>query len=92
MSEQVIHPEVISVLPERADPRHSVPLKDKLLNSLNRSTSENTREAYQRAILEFHRCAGKHLLSVTPREVLAWCTSSIKMLNWTLAESPALSS
>lgn len=71
VSDQIMQAEVINPLAVRSGLR-SVPLKERLLNFLNRSTSEHTREAYQRAILEFHRFAGKHLLAVTPREVIAW--------------------
>lgn len=55
-----------------ADERRLIPLKDKIQAFLSRSNSENTREAYQRTILEFHRFVGRHLLTVTEREVLAW--------------------
>ncbi|HEU0144141.1 MAG TPA: tyrosine-type recombinase/integrase [Nitrososphaera sp.] len=73
MSDQTIEPEVVSPLVKTSpDERRLIPLKDKILAFLSRSTSENTREAYQRTILEFHRFTGKHLLMVTEREVLAW--------------------
>jgi len=73
MSEPVIYPEIVSPFAKQpANERRLMPLKDKLLTFLNRSTSENTRDAYQRTILEFHRFAGKHLLTVTERDVLAW--------------------
>lgn len=64
MSETAIEPEVVSPLPATTGASHQlIPLKDKLLAFLNRSTSENTREAYRRTILEFHRFVGHHLLS-----------------------------
>lgn len=73
MSENVLEPEVVSPLPSQSSvQRQLVPLKDKLQSFLNRSTSENTRESYQRTILEFHRFTGKHLLMVSEKEVLAW--------------------
>jgi len=73
LSEPVIYPEIVSPLARQAaNERRLIPLKDKLHAFLNRSTSENTRDAYQRTILEFHRFAGKHLLTVTERDVLAW--------------------
>ena len=73
MSSQPIEPEVVSPLARPSpDERRLVSLKDKLLSFLNRSTSENTREAYQRTILEFHRSMGRHLLLITERDVLAW--------------------
>jgi site-specific recombinase XerD len=73
VSDQTIEPEVVSPLVKTSpDERRLIPLKDKILAFLSRSTSENTREAYQRTILEFHRFTGKHLLMVTEREVLAW--------------------
>lgn len=89
MSEQIIvMPEIVSPLPaEQHGQRRLIPLKDKLLNFLNRSTSANTRDAYQRAILEFHRFTGRHLLTVTEREVLAWRDSLLwnKQSNQTVA-------
>lgn len=88
MDDQVINPEIISTpLTQSTDGRRLIPLKDKLLRFLNRSTSENTREAYQRAILEFHRFTGKHLLTINEREVLAWRDSLIwdKQSNQTVA-------
>lgn len=73
MSENVIQPEIVSPLSSQsAGQQKLVPLKDKLLSFLNRSTSENTREAYQRTILEFHRFTSRHLLTTTERDVLAW--------------------
>jgi integrase/recombinase XerD len=73
VSGQPIEPEVVSPLAKPSpDGRRLVPLKEKLLSFLNRSTSENTREAYQRTILEFHRSMGRHLLLITERDVLAW--------------------
>jgi integrase/recombinase XerD len=73
MNDRVIEPEVVSPLVKpSADERRLIPLKDKILSFLNRSNSENTREAYQRTILEFHRFVGRHLLMVTEREVLVW--------------------
>jgi integrase/recombinase XerD len=73
MSENVLEPEIVSPLPSQASvQRQLVPLKDKLQSFLNRSTSENTRESYQRTILEFYRFTGKHLLMVSEKEVLAW--------------------
>lgn len=73
MSESVIDPEVVSPMPATADPAlRLLPLRDKLEAFLNRSTSENTRDAYRRTVLEFHRFAGRHLLAVTEREVQAW--------------------
>jgi site-specific recombinase XerD len=73
MEETAIGPEVISPLPGLPlGERRLVPLKDKLLAFLDRSTSENTREAYRRALLEFHRTVGRHLLLVNERDVLAW--------------------
>ncbi|MGI9104984.1 MAG: tyrosine-type recombinase/integrase [Pyrinomonadaceae bacterium] len=73
MSEPVIYPEIVSPLPgQTTDGSRLIPLKDKLDTFINRSTSENTRDAYQRTVLEFHRFAGKHLLTVTERDVLAW--------------------
>lgn len=73
MSDQTIEPEVVSpLIKPSSDERKLIPLKDKILAFLSRSTSDNTREAYQRTILEFHRFVGRHLLTVTEREVLAW--------------------
>jgi integrase/recombinase XerD len=73
MSDYVVEPEVVSPLVKpSADERRLIPLKEKILAFLSRSNSENTREAYQRTILEFHRFVGRHLLTVTEREVLAW--------------------
>jgi integrase/recombinase XerD len=73
VSSQPIEPEIVSPLDKPSpDERRLVPLKDKLLAFLNRSTSENTREAYKRTILEFHRFMGRHLLLITERDVLAW--------------------
>ena len=73
MSSQPVEPEIVSPLAKSSpDERRLVPLKDKLQAFLNRSTSENTREAYQRTILEFHRFMGRHLLLITERDVLAW--------------------
>lgn len=74
MSEgNVIEPEIVGVLPQQRSHVHAlVSLKDKLLAFLNRSTSENTREAYQRTILEFHRFLARHLLTVTSRDVQVW--------------------
>jgi len=73
VSSHPIEPEIVSPLAKPApDERRLVPLKDKLSAFLDRSTSENTREAYRRTILEFHRAVGRHLLLVTEREVLAW--------------------
>lgn len=73
MSSQPFEPELVSPLAKPSpDERRLVPLKDKLLAFLNRSTSENTREAYQRTILEFHRFMGRHLLLITERDVLVW--------------------
>jgi integrase/recombinase XerD len=73
VSDQIIEPEVVSPLVKPSpDERRLILLKDKILAFLSRSTSDNTREAYQRTILEFHRFVGKHLLMVTEREVLAW--------------------
>ena len=73
MSQNAMEPEVVSPLPEElAEQRRLIPLKEKVLAFLNRSTSENTRGAYQRTVLEFHRFTGRHLLTVTPREVQAW--------------------
>jgi integrase/recombinase XerD len=73
MSSQPVEPEVVSPLVKASrDERQLIPLKDKVLSFLNRSTSENTREAYRRTVLEFHRFVGRHLLLVTEREVLAW--------------------
>lgn len=73
MSSQPVEPEIVSPLAKpSAGERRLVSLKDKLLAFLNRSTSENTRQAYQRTILEFHRSVGRHLLLVTERDVLAW--------------------
>ncbi|HEX8499522.1 MAG TPA: tyrosine-type recombinase/integrase [Pyrinomonadaceae bacterium] len=54
------------------DGRPLIPLRHKVQAFLDRSTSDNTREAYRRAVLEFHRFVGRHLLTVTEREVLAW--------------------
>ncbi|MBA3241087.1 MAG: tyrosine-type recombinase/integrase [Acidobacteria bacterium] len=88
MSQTAIEPEMISPLPATTDAsRRLIPLKDKLLAFLNRSTSENTREAYQRTILVFHRFVGRHLLSVTEREVHAWRDSLLLhgQLNQTVA-------
>jgi integrase len=73
MSNEAIEPEVVSPLARAlSGGRQLVPLKDKVLAFLNRSTSENTREAYRRTVVEFHRFVGCHLLAVTEREVLAW--------------------
>ncbi len=73
MSSQPVEPEIVSPLAKPSpDERRLVPLKDKLLAFLNRSTSENTREAYRRTILEFHRFMSRHLLLITERDVLAW--------------------
>src|SRR5437762_3203248 len=73
MGSEIIEPEIVSAPAKPiSGERRLVPLKDNVLSFLNRSTSENTREAYQRTILEFHRFAGKHLLTVTARDVLAW--------------------
>jgi integrase/recombinase XerD len=73
MTSQPVEPEIVSLLAKPSlDERRLVPLKDKLLAFLNRSTSENTREAYQRTVLEFHRFMGRHLLLITERDVLAW--------------------
>lgn len=73
MNSQPVEPEVVSpVVRQSLEERQLIPLKDKVLAFLNRSTSNNTREAYRRTILEFHRFVGRHLLTVTEREVLAW--------------------
>ena len=73
MSRQPVEPELVSPLVRQSpDERQLLPLKDKVLAFLNRSTSDNTREAYRRTILEFNRFIGRHLLTVTEREVLAW--------------------
>lgn len=74
MNGRPVEPEVVAPLVAASSDgrRQLVPLKDKLLAFLNRSTSENTREAYRRTVLEFHRFVGRHLLSVTEREVLVW--------------------
>lgn len=73
MTRDAIQPEVVTTLATRQpEPRRAVALKDTIRNFLDRSTSENTRQAYERAIIEFHRFIGKHLLSVTERDVLAW--------------------
>lgn len=73
MSSRSVEPEIVSPLVRQSpDERQLVPLKDKVLAFLNRSTSDNTRDTYQRTILEFHRFVGRHLLMVTEREVLAW--------------------
>jgi integrase/recombinase XerD len=73
VSSQPVEPEIVSPLTKvTPDERRLVPLKDKLLAFLNRSTSENTREAYRRNILEFHRSVNRHLLLITEQDVLAW--------------------
>jgi integrase/recombinase XerD len=73
VSNQLVEPEIVSPLAQPSpEERRLVPLKDKLLAFLNRSTSENTRESYHRTILEFHHFVGRHLLLVTERDVLAW--------------------
>lgn len=73
VSKQPVEPELVSPLARTSqDERQLIPLKDKVQAFLNRSTSDNTREAYRRTILEFHRFVGRHLLTVTEREVLAW--------------------
>src|SRR5919112_1562995 len=73
MSSRPAEPEVVSpVVRASSDERRLIPLKDKVLAFLNRSTSDDTRDAYRRTILEFHRFVGRHLLTVTEREVLAW--------------------
>lgn len=73
VNSQPIEPELVSPLARTSqDERQLIPLKDKVLAFLNRSTSENTREAYRGTVLEFNRFAGQHLLTVTEREVLAW--------------------
>ena len=73
MSSQPFEPEVVSPsVGGSSEERQLIPLKDKVQTFLNRSISDNTRDAYRRAILEFHRFAGRHLLTVTEREVLAW--------------------
>jgi len=73
VSSRVIEPKVVSPLVRQPpEERQLIPIKDNVVAFLNRSTSDNTREAYRRAILEFHRFVGRHLLTVTEREVLAW--------------------
>ncbi|HEX8181744.1 MAG TPA: site-specific integrase [Pyrinomonadaceae bacterium] len=73
VNRQPVKPEVVGPLVKPSpDDRQLIPLKDRVLAFLNRSTSDNTREAYQRTILEFHRFIGRHLLTVTERKVLAW--------------------
>jgi site-specific recombinase XerD len=87
MDNQPVEPEVVNLPMRLSAGEHPIPLKQHLLNFLNRSTSEHTRESYRRAILEFYRAAGKHLLLVTQREVLAWRDSLLwaKQSNQTVA-------
>jgi site-specific recombinase XerD len=73
MSTEPLQPEVVTALETRwQEPRRAVALKDTVTAFLNRSTSENTRQAYERSILEFHRFIGKHLSLVEPRDVQVW--------------------
>jgi integrase/recombinase XerD len=73
MRTEALQPEVVTALaPQQQEPRRAVALKETVAAFLLRSTSENTRQAYQRSILEFHRFIGKHLSLVKPRDVLAW--------------------
>jgi integrase/recombinase XerD len=71
MSQNIIRPEIVSPAPS-TDSHRSILLKDRIIAFLNRSTSKNTRDAYQRTILEFHRFIGRHLLTATERDVQVW--------------------
>lgn len=74
-------------LANKSDNNYAIQFKNKLLSFLSRSTSGNTREAYRRAILEFHQFTKGRLLAITEREVLAWRDSLIwaKQSNHTVA-------
>lgn len=73
MSQAVKEVEIVSPLPQSGKiPPHLIPLKDRFESFLNRSTSQNTRDTYRRTILEFHRFVGRHLMTVTERDVQAW--------------------
>lgn len=80
MSESdAIEPEVVRPLPAGRDaPRRAFALKDAIRDFLSRSTSEHTRAAYGRAILEFTNFVGKHLLTVGPGDVAAWRGALLK--------------
>lgn len=69
MTDATLVPEIVSP----AAPAEPLPaLKRHLFDFLGRSPSADTRDAYQRAVLEFHRFAGRHLMTATSADVLAW--------------------
>jgi len=73
MSHQPAAAEVVAPLSSQPSVDYRlVPLKDQLLGFLHRSTSQNTRDAYQRTVLEFHRFLSRHLLTATARDVQVW--------------------
>jgi integrase/recombinase XerD len=72
MSTEALQPEILPAVARRQEPRRAVALKETVTAFLLRSTSENTRQAYQRAIVEFSRFIGKHLSLVEPGDVLRW--------------------
>src|SRR5437868_5171035 len=81
MGSRIVIPEIVSPIPVAAAGKNRpVSLKDAAVAFLNRSTSENTREAYKRTVLEFCRFVGVRLDgldAVTPREVQLWRDSLI---------------
>ncbi len=75
MSESLIKAEIVSPVPLRPQDNVSyaqIPVKEKLESFLNRSTSANTRSTERGILLEFNRFVGRHLLTVTERDVRVW--------------------